>query len=113
MRIEEYPFGKIYEAYLNKLARKGRDEAELLAVITWMTGYSPGKVGALRSSETTMAQFFAGAPALNPACERVTGRICGVLIEELEDPLMKQIRQLDKLVDDLAKGRSLERVLAR
>lgn len=110
-KIEDYPFGGIYDAYLAKVERKGRSEEELREVITWMTGYEGTALDAVRTDGTTMSEFFAGAPELNPARELVTGTICGVKIHEITDPLLKNIRQLDKLVDEIAKGRAMSKIL--
>ena len=109
-RIYEMPFGDVYPAYLAKIEKKGRTKAELHEVMTWLTGYSNKKLDALIKDKTNFRDFFANAN-LNPNSSLITGTICGVKIAEIEDPLMKQIRYLDKLVDELAKGRPMEKIL--
>lgn len=94
-----------------KLVRKGRTAAELEEVVRWMTGYSAEELRRVREGEGSYAEFFEGAPALNPARMLVRGKVCGVEVSEVADPLMREVRILDKLVDDLAKGRPMERVL--
>ncbi len=100
----------VYPAYLNKLKRKGRNESELIKVICWLTGYTSKKLEIHLQKETTLRDFFTAAE-INPLSAGITGSICGVKISEIEDPLMKKIRYLDKLVDDLAKGKAIEKVL--
>lgn len=109
-RVYETPFGDVYPAYVNKVEKKGRTKAELHQVITWLTGYDDKKIDALIINKTNFRDFFAGAK-LNPNSSQITGTICGVKIAEIEDPLMKQIRYLDKLVDELSKGRPMEKIL--
>lgn len=104
------PVAKVYPLYLQKLERKDRTKQELDAVITWLTGLSDDEVAAHLESGTSFADFFAEA-RLNPAAEQITGVICGIRVEEIEDPLMQKIRYLDKLVDELARGKALEKVL--
>ena len=104
------PFGDVYPAYVAKIEKKGRTKAELHEVMTWLTGYSNKKLDALIKDKTNFRDFFANAN-LNPNSSLITGTICGVKIAEIEDPLMKQIRYLDKLVDELAKGRPMEKIL--
>lgn len=110
-RIFGMSAASIYRAYLNKIERKGRSAGELDQVIGWMTGHSPASLEAALSAGITFEQFFAQAPAMNPLRELVTGKVCGVQVEAVEDPLMREIRRLDKLVDELAKGRAMEKVL--
>jgi hypothetical protein len=100
----------VYPLYLAKVERKGRTRDELDAVILWLTGYDEAELGRHLAAGTTFADFFAGA-RLNPNAALITGLICGVRVETIEDPLLQQIRYLDKLVDELAKGRALEKVL--
>ncbi|MBF0806490.1 DUF2200 family protein [Streptococcus sp. 19428wA2_WM07] len=99
----------IYQAYLNKVQRKERSQDELDNILSWLTGYSPQELQEV-SDIRTVADFYRESPAWNPAASAVTGIICGVKIQELTDPLMKQIRITDKLVDELAKGRPLEKI---
>jgi hypothetical protein len=110
-RIFSMPFASVYPAYRNKVERKGRTKDELDCVIFWLTGYDAAGLQRELEQQTTFALFFAQAPALNEHRAKITGVICGIRVEAVEDPLMKLIRQLDKLVDELAKGRALEKVL--
>jgi len=100
----------VYPLYLAKVEKKGRTRDELDAVIRWLTGYDEAELDRQLADGTTFAGFFAGAH-LNPNATLITGVICGVRVETIEDPLMQQVRYLDKLVDELAKGRALEKVL--
>lgn len=109
-RIFGVPFGSVYPLYLTKVERKGRTEAELDEVIEWLTGFDKAQVQQHIDAQTTFTDFFAQAH-LNPGVERVTGMICGVRVEDIEDPLMQKIRYLDKLVDELAKGKAVEKIL--
>ena len=104
-------FGKVYPMYVQKVERKGRTQGEVDHVICWLTGYSTGEVQQHVAKGTDFATFFAKAPALNPDRIRVTGVICGVRIEDLDDPVTQDVRRLDKLVDELAKGRPMAKVL--
>jgi hypothetical protein len=110
-RIYTTPFASVYPHYVNKIEKKGRSVDELHLVITWLTGYSEKDLEQIIENKTTFESFFGFAPALNPNAHKITGMICGHRIEEITDPLMQQIRWLDKLVDELAKGRSLEKIL--
>jgi hypothetical protein len=109
-RIFTTTLASVYPLYLAKVERKGRTRDELNAVICWLTGYDEAELGRHLAEGTTFAGFFAGAN-LNPDAGRITGVICGVRVESIEDPLMQEIRYLDKLVDELAKGRPLTKVL--
>ena len=109
-RIFGMPFGDVYPAYVAKVEKKGRTKAELHEVIRWLTGYSNKQLDSLIKDKTNFRDFFAKAK-LNPNSSLITGTICDVKIAEIEDPLMKQIRYLDKLVDELAKGRPMEKIL--
>ena len=104
------PFASVYPHYVTKVEKKGRTRDELDAVIQWLTGYDGDELVRRLADGTTFADFFAGA-RLHPNATLITGVICGVRVEAIEDPLMQQIRYLDKLVDELAKGRPLEKVL--
>lgn len=110
-RIFGMSVAKVYPAWAAKVEKKGRSKAELDAVIGWLTGYDPAGLAAALAEGLSLERFFAEAPAMNPAREQVTGVVCGVRIEAICDPLMKEIRILDKLVDELAKGRPLAKVL--
>jgi hypothetical protein len=105
------PFGKVYPMYVHKVERKGRTKGELDQVIRWLTGYDTKALAKQAASGNDFRAFFDQAPALNPKRSLVTGVICGVRIEDLDDPAVKAVRQLDKLVDELAKGRPMEKVL--
>lgn len=109
-RIFTTPVASVYPLYVAKVERKGRTRAELDAVIRWLTGYETAELDRHLADGTTFAGFFAGA-RLNPDAGSITGVVCGVRVEAIEDPLMQRIRYLDKLVDELAKGRALEKVL--
>lgn len=110
-RLYQMRFAALWPAYVTKVTRKGRTGGELEAVTCWLTGHDPASLAAVLDSDTDVAGFFATAPAMNPAREQVTGVICGVRIEQIADPLMREIRILDKLVDELARGRPLAKVL--
>lgn len=109
-RIFTTSFASVYPHYVTKVERKGRTREELDAVIEWLTGYDDAELGRHLDEGTTFDEFFAGAQ-LNPNAPLITGVICGVRVEEIDDPLMQQIRYLDKLVDELAKGKPMEKVL--
>ena len=105
--IFEMPFSKVYPMLVQKAERKGRTKAEVDAVITWLTGYPDLEA----ASRVTCREFYGNAPTWNPNAEKITGTICGVRVEAIEDPLTKRIRQLDKLVDELSKGKPMEKIL--
>jgi hypothetical protein len=107
------PFAKIYPAWLNKVERKQRTRAELDEVIGWLTGYTAAELQVWTQGEDDLGSFIDGAPAFNPAAELITGTVCGVRVEEVAEPSMRRLRQLDKLVDELAKGRPMARILRR
>ncbi|MBN9607196.1 MAG: DUF2200 domain-containing protein [Actinomycetales bacterium] len=109
-RIFATPVADVYPLYVAKLERKGRTRAELDEVVEWLTGFDDARLAAHLAERTDFAGFFADAD-LNPRVEKITGVICGVRVEEIEDPLMQKIRYLDKLVDELAKGKPMEKVL--
>lgn len=106
------PFSKVYPLYIAKVERKGRSKDELDVVLRWLTGFSPKQLQKQVDSETTFTKFFEAAK-LNPKANLITGVICGVRVEEIEDPLMQKIRYMDKLVDELAKGRPMEKILRK
>ena len=110
-RIFTMTVSSVWPHYIAKVEKKGRTQAELEQVTLWLTGYTSQQLQALLQNGTDFETFFAQAPALNPRRELIKGVICGVRIEEIEDPLMREIRYLDKLVDELAKGRTMEKVL--
>ncbi|GAB2859478.1 DUF2200 domain-containing protein [Nocardioides pacificus] len=109
-RIFTMSFASVYPHYVNKVERKGRTKAELDQVITWLTGFDESELDDHLAAGTTFEDFFASA-RLNPHATLITGLVCGVRVEEVEDPLMQKIRYLDKLVDELAKGKAMEKVL--
>jgi hypothetical protein len=109
-RIYAVTFASVYPLYLAKVEKKGRTKDELDATISWLTGYDEAALNRHMAAGTSFEEFFANA-RLNPNAALITGVICGVRVESIEDPLMQQIRYLDKLVDELARGRALEKVL--
>ena len=109
-RIFALPMSSLYPLYVAKLERKGRATDDLDEVICWLTGYDASQLRRHVDAGTTLEAFFADAP-MNPDAARITGVVCGVRVEEIEDPLMQQIRYMDKLVDELAKGRPMAKVL--
>lgn len=106
------PFSSVYPHYVAEVERKGRSLDELLEVIHWLTGYSRQEILDHSSSTTTLREFFDGAN-INPGAVKITGVICGLRVDDIEDPLMQKIRYLDKLVDELARGKVLEKVLRK
>ena len=110
-RIFRLPFAELYPLYVQKVERKGRTTAELDEVIRWLTGYDTPGLERVRADGVDLATFFAQAPAMNPDAALITGVVCGVRVEEIEDPLMQQIRWLDKLVDELARGKKMASIL--
>ena len=110
-RVFKMSVASVYVHYINKAERKGRTKAEVDQVILWLTGFTQAEFDAHLEAKTNFEDFFAQAPRLNPARSLITGTICGVRIEEIEDPLMQNIRYMDKLVDELAKGRPWEKIL--
>ena len=109
-RVFAISVASVYPHYVNKVEKKGRTVAELDEVITWLTGYNDAQLRQHLQDETTFEDFFAQA-TLNPNASLITGSICGVKVQEIDDPLMQKIRYLDKLVDELAKGRPMEKFL--
>lgn len=109
-RIDTMTFASVYPHYINKVERKLRTKEELDEVIRWLTGFSQAEIENHVENETTFKEFFDEA-TLHPNASLITGTICGVKIQEIEDPLMLRIRYLDKLVDEIAKGRSMEKIL--
>lgn len=104
-------FARVYPMLIAKAERKGRSRDEVHAVTAWLTGYSNGQLEELLNSDITYGDFFRNAPAMNPARKKITGSVCGVKVETIEDPLMREIRYLDKLVDELAKGKPMEKIM--
>jgi hypothetical protein len=110
-RIFTTSFASVYPLYLQKAEKKGRTREEVDQVICWLTGYSAKTLAEQIERQKDLETFFGEAPALHPNAGKITGTICGVRLEEIEDPLMRNIRYLDKLVDELAKGRPMEKIL--
>jgi hypothetical protein len=110
-RIYTTSVASVYPHYINKAEKKGRAKAEVDEVIRWLTGYSQAELDEALAQRTDFRTFFAEAPKLNPARATIKGVICGVRIEDITDPLMREIRYLDKLVDELAKGRPMAKIL--
>lgn len=108
--VTQMPFAKLYPLLVNKAGKKGRSREEVDQVTAWLTGYTAEEIAHLEQSDTSYGDFFRKAPALNPNRTKITGKICGIRVEEIEDPLMREIRYLDKLVDELAKGKSMEQI---
>jgi hypothetical protein len=110
-RIFKTSFASVYPLYVQKVEKKGRTKQEVDEVICWLTGYSPRALAKQIEENKDFETFFGEAPSIHPNASKITGVICGVRIEEIEDPLMRKIRFLDKLVDELAKGRPMAKVL--
>lgn len=104
-------FAKVYPMLIAKAERKGRTRDEVLIVTAWLTGYTNEQLEELLDSDITYGDFFRNAPELNPVRKQIKGSICGVRVETIEDPLMREIRYLDKLVDELAKGKPMEKIM--
>ena len=112
-RIFSVPVAKVYPYYIEKAEKKGRTKVEVDEIIRWLTGYTQKQLEKQLKAETDFETFFAKAPKMNPARKTITGVICGVRIEEIEEPLMRELRCLDKLVDELAKGKAMEKILRK
>lgn len=110
-RVFRMAFASVYPHYVTKVEKKGRTKEELHQVITWLTGYDEQALQQIIADKTDFRTFFAEAPRMNPNAAKITGVICGYRVEDIEDPFMQQIRYLDKLVDELAKGRAMEKIL--
>jgi hypothetical protein len=110
-RVFAMSFASVYPMYVQKAQRKGRSQEEVDAIIFWLTGYDEQGLAEQIAQESSFADFFAQAPKLNPAASQITGSVCGVRVQDVADPLMQKIRWLDKLVDELAKGKPLEKIL--
>jgi hypothetical protein len=110
-RIFTTAFSKVYPLYVQKAERKNRSKEEVDQIIRWLTGYSQAGLQKQIEQQSDFATFFAQAPAIHPNAPRIKGVVCGVRVEEVEDPLMQKIRYLDKLIDELAKGKAMEKIL--
>lgn len=104
-------FARVYPLYITKAERKGRTKEEVDTIITWLTGYTTRQLAIQIQKEVSLETFFQKAPNLNPNRTLITGVVCGVRVEEVADPIMREVRYLDKLIDELAKGRPLEKIL--
>lgn len=112
-RIKQMSFRQLYPNYVNKAKSKNRTELEVIEIICWLTGYKRDTFLELIKTDLTVEDFFLNAPKYNPSSVLITGRVCGVTIETITDPFTKKVRQLDKLIDELAKGRLIERILRK
>ena len=109
--VTQMSFAKLYPLLINKAVKKGRTREDVDQVTTWLTGYSAEDIARLEQSDTSYGDFFRNAPAMNPSRTLITGKVCGIQVEAIEDPLMREIRYLDKLVDELAKGKPMAQIL--
>lgn len=112
-KIFRMPFSSVYPHYIAKAEKKGRTKAEVNEIIYWLTGYNESSFKNHLDKKTDFENFFAQAPQINPNVSKITGVVCGIRVENIEDKLMQQIRYLDKLIDELAKGRSMEKILRK
>ena len=112
-RVFAYSFASIYKLYIQKVERKGRTQADLDTVIFWLTGYNKKTLQQQIDKNNDLETFFAQAPQMNSNVSKITGVICGYRVEDIEDKLMQKIRYMDKLVDELAKGKTLEKILRK
>lgn len=110
-RVYNMSIGRIYPLYVQKVEKKDRTQVELDEVLYWLTGYSQDQLESQCKNQTSLKDFFDQAPKLNPNRKLITGVICGVRVEEIEDPLMQEIRYMDKVVDELAKGKAMQKIL--
>ncbi|MEO5690696.1 MAG: DUF2200 domain-containing protein [Candidatus Saccharimonadales bacterium] len=110
-RIYTTSFSSVYPLYVAKAEKKGRTKAEVDEVIRWLTGYSSTELTEQIISQTDFQSFFANAPKMNPSRKQITGVICGIRVEDIQEPLMQEIRYLDKLIDELARGKAMEKIL--
>jgi hypothetical protein len=112
-RIYTMAFASVYPLYVTKAEKKGRSKAEVDQIIRWLTGYTTKGLESQIKKQTTFEAFFAKAPKLNPNRKLITGVVCGIRVEDIEEPLMQEIRYLDKLIDELAKGKVMEKILRK
>lgn len=112
-RVYAMPVVSVYPAYIAKAEKKGRTRAEVDQIFRWLTGHSQASLEDQLAKKTSLEDFFAKAPRLNPSRSLITGVVCGVRVEDIEEPLMREIRYLDKLIDELAKGRPMDKILRR
>lgn len=112
-RVYAYSFASIYSLYITKAERKGRTKSEVDEILRWLTGYSQKQLEAQVKKQTDLETFFHKAPKMNPARSLITGVVCGVRVEDIKEPTMREIRYMDKLIDELAKGRAMEKILRK
>ena len=112
-KIYRMSFASVYPLYIKKAEKKGRTKAEVDTIIFWLTGYNAQTLQKQIDNKTDFENFFAQAPAMNPNVSKITGVICGYRVEEIEDKLMQKVRYLDKLIDELAKGKAMEKILRK
>jgi hypothetical protein len=112
-RVYKMSFASVYPHYINKAEKKGRTKEEVDTIIRWLTGYDQKALQQQIGNKTDFENFFAKAPQINPNASKITGVICGYRVEEIEDKLMQQVRYLDKMVDELAKGKAMEKILRK
>ncbi len=110
-KIFEMSFASVYPLYVQKAEKKGKTREQVDALIAWLTGYDAASLQACLDDERSFREFFAQAPRMNPHADKITGVVCGVRVEKIEDPLMQQIRWLDKLIDELSRGKKFENIL--
>lgn len=112
-RVYRIVFASVYPLYVAKAEKKGRTKAEVDEVIGWLTGYRGKELSAVLKSKKTLEAFFAEAPNMNPSRSLITGVVCGIRVEDIEEPLMREIRYMDKLIDELAKGKAMDKILRK
>jgi hypothetical protein len=112
-RIYTMSFARVYPEYINKAEKKGRTKTEVDEIICWLTGYSQQELDAQLEKQTDIETFLADAPQMNPARSLIKGVVCGVRVEDIQEPTMREIRYLDKLIDELAKGKAMEKILRK
>lgn len=110
-RVYKYSLSSVYPHYITKAEKKGRTKAEVDKILCWLTGYSEKELRRVLDDKTDLETFFSEAPKLNPGRTEIKGVICGVRVEEIEEPTMQEIRRMDKLIDELAKGKAMEKIL--
>ncbi len=110
-RVYRISFASVYPHYITKAEKKGRTKAEVDEIIRWLTGYSQAELEAVLDNQTDLEAFFAEAPRLNPNRRLITGVICGIRVEDIKEPIMQEIRYMDKLIDELARGKAMDRIL--
>ena len=110
-KVYQMSFSKIYSLLVNKALKKGRQKEEVDEIICWLTGYSHDEIDAMTENPITYVAFFENAPNMNPNRKLIKGTVCGIRVEEIEEPLMQEIRYLDKLIDELARGKAMDKIL--